>query len=115
MSLLKWDGLSQAFLDENAKPTTSVDRIVMCGFGLAWREPCENPKPCSDHAELTCQSCGATATHQCDETMGPFVCGCNLCDDCEHEISEDGTNGGNFKHCRKDAQKHKPWYMREST
>lgn len=88
---------------------------LMCGFGLAWRGSCKNAKPCSEHAGLMCQSCGEPATHECDQTMGSLVCGCNLCDGCEHEIAEDGTNGEKSKHCRKVAQKHKPWYMREST
>lgn len=84
-----------------------------CGFGLAWRSACDNPKPCAEHAHLKCDSCEQPATHQCDTTMGSFVCGCNLCDDCEHEIQEDGTTGYQLTHCRKDAQKHKPWYARE--
>jgi hypothetical protein len=53
------------------------------------------------------------------------VCGALLCDECEHTIAEDGTNGGigfyrtsplpeGFKeHCKKADQVYKPWYVRE--
>jgi hypothetical protein len=43
-----------------------------------------------------------------------LVCGCPLCDDCEHELSPNGTNGWTLKHCRKDQQKYKPWWEQES-
>jgi len=86
-----------------------------CGYDLAWIGPCSAPTSegclCEKHAALTCSSCGKPATHECDETF-QFVCGAPLCEDCEHETAEDGTNGGTMKHCRKDAQKFTPWYAR---
>ena len=84
---------------------------MKCSFVLAWRGPCGSDLPCRDHADVLCDSCGQPATHECEETFG-FVCGVPLCDECEHKISPDGTNGGTFDHCRKDAQKHLPWYAR---
>lgn len=85
----------------------------MCQFRKAWIGQCKNEgEPfCNEHANLKCSSCGNPATRECDSTMG-LVCGCPLCDDCEHELAEDGTNGYQSKHCRKDAQKYTPWYMR---
>lgn len=85
-----------------------------CQFDLAWRGPCNKPvaeRMCEEHARLKCSSCGAQATRECEETM-QFVCGSLLCDDCEHEIAEDGTNGRSNKHCKKTEQKHLPWYAR---
>ena len=70
-----------------------------------------------EHLHLKCSSCGNTATHMCEETMG-LVCGAPLCDDCEHTICENGCNSGaplpkGYKwHCRKDSQVYQPWYMR---
>lgn len=70
---------------------------------------------------FSCGSCGAPATHDCDET-GQFVCGVPLCGECEHVNFEDGTNGGvgfdamplpeevRKRHCKKTEQKFKPWY-----
>lgn len=75
---------------------------------------------------MKCASCGNQATRTCEET-GQFVCGANLCDECEHAIAPDGTNGGvGFfttvpremregwkEHVRKTDQKYEPWYLRE--
>lgn len=95
-----------------------------CGYGMGWAGKCKKETPCPHHSHLVCFSCGNKATHECDET-GQFVCGCHLCDDCEHTIAEDGTNGGvGFvqtsphppglkSHCRKSEQVYKPWYARE--
>jgi hypothetical protein len=96
-----------------------------CGFGIAWSGKCKSPAifdsgRCGEHAAKVCISCGATATHQCEET-GQFICGYDLCDDCEHTIFESGTNGGiGFcaeappkgmqRHCKKTEQRFKPWY-----
>jgi hypothetical protein len=87
----------------------------MCNFIEAWIGKCKNEGDpfCEKHTGKVCKSCGEVATSNCDETMGAFVCGSDLCANCEHEISENGTNGGTFKHCRKDAQKFTPWYERK--
>ncbi len=103
--------------------------MKQCKFEKAWAGRCKNQAEpgkdfCAEHSKIICASCGQPATHECDET-GQFVCNAALCDDCEHTIAKDGTNGGigffrtaplpqGYKdHCRKDAQVYKPWYERE--
>lgn len=99
-----------------------------CIFVEAWIGRCKEPAVeggcrCVKHEKKKCESCDAPATHTCDST-GQFVCGADLCDDCEHTLREDGTNGGvGFNaikppegmkdHCRKTEQRYKPWYTRE--
>lgn len=100
-----------------------------CEFVKAWTGKCKQPANeagrCAEHSAKMCCVCGKPATHECDET-GQFVCGAPLCDDCEHTIFEDGTNGGigfNAKkppdgmqaHCKKTDQQFQPWYMRDET
>ena len=91
--------------------------IEICNFDKAWIGNCKNEKPCPDHKNLKCCSCGEPATKECAET-GQFVCGFPLCDNCEHTNYEDGTNGGiGFNqrtppeglglHCKKTDQKFK--------
>ena len=99
-----------------------------CKFQIAWVGQCKEETisdndMCPKHALKTCVSCGKPATHECDST-GQFVCGAPLCDDCEHTICEDGTNGGvGFyktsklpdgyrEHCKKSEQVYTLWYMR---
>jgi len=95
-----------------------------CGFREAWIGECQAPvvtegERCDKHKGLVCVSCGKPATHSCYET-GQFVCGAPLCDDCEHTIFPDGTNGGiGFNaqggmkaYCKKSEQKHAAWYAR---
>lgn len=101
-----------------------------CAFDVAWVGRCRQPampegKMCTEHSNKTCCSCGEPATHECAET-GQFVCGFFLCDNCEHTIFPDGTNGGigfmttpgfaDLKlksHCKKTEQQVLPWYERE--
>ena len=98
-----------------------------CGFDVAWVGKCrtmvENGTMCDEHKDIVCVSCGNPATHTCSET-GQFVCGAPLCDECEHTIYPNGTNGGigfdqqplpeGMKvHCKKTEQKFKPWYEKE--
>lgn len=64
-----------------------------CGFDEAWIGPCTIENPCEKHQDKKCSSCDSPATRSCDET-GQFVCGAPLCNDCEHTICENGTNGG---------------------
>lgn len=98
---------------------------TICGFDEAWIGPCKqvgNPR-CEKHSNKICASCGAAATKNCPET-GQFVCGENLCNDCEHTIFPSGTNGGvGFnaeslpdgmnRHCKKTEQRFQSWYARE--
>src|ERR1700722_4048079 len=97
-----------------------------CGFSKAWQGTCSNDSPCQEHNSLLCVSCKQPATHECSET-GQLVCGATLCDECEHAIAPDGSNGGvgffstipkdmqaNWKtHVRRTDQKFKPWFERE--
>ena len=98
--------------------------LVLCGFNVAWKGPCQNPQPCDEHMDKVCRSCGKAATRSCDST-GQFVCGAPLCDECEHLIFPEGDNGGigfneqplpeGFKkrHVKKTEQVFAPWYARE--
>ena len=104
---------------------------MKCKFNKAWIGECgaeaDESGYCEEHKEQKCVSCGAKATHDCPET-GQFVCGAPLCDDCQHCIFPDGTNGGigfnavpcpddlpSCRHCKKGEQKYKPWYDRKTT
>ncbi len=113
---------------ESTSPTendkASDQPIVTCGFAEAWVGKCKNAKPCEEHADMKCVSCGEPATKTCDST-GQFVCGAPLCDECEHSIYPDGTNGGigfnaqscpeiTKSHVKATEQKFKPWYTREN-
>jgi len=89
----------------------------ICGFDMGWGGTCEaavdfGSDRCAKHGDRVCSSCGAPATRQCTETMG-LVCGADLCDECEHETAEDGTNGRSNRHCKKAEQRYTPWYMRD--
>lgn len=89
-----------------------------CQFDKAWVGKCGKPveegeEYCEEHLGLECDSCGNQATHSCYETMGAFVCGAPLCDDCEHKIFADGTNGGKIAHVKKSEQVNEPWYVQE--
>jgi len=90
-----------------------------CTFSKAWVGKCGQlaveDNRCEEHKGLVCSSCGASATHNCDATMGPMVCGFDLCDDCEHTIRSNGCNSGGelpegYKgHCKKGTQVYKSW------
>lgn len=86
--------------------------MTKCTFSLAWIGPC-GKHDCKDHSNLVCSCCGAPATRQCEETFG-MVCGSPLCNDCEHELTEDGVNVANTSHVKKGEQKHLPWYTQET-
>ena len=60
--------------------------------------------------EKKCGSCGEQATNECEAGILGLCCGMPLCDNCEHELDEKGTNGHDLNHCRKKDQKYKPWY-----
>lgn len=58
-----------------------------CSYSLAWRGPCgKDVVPgedyCQEHIDKKCSVCGCQATRECDHTMGAFVCGSALCDNC---------------------------------
>jgi hypothetical protein len=90
--------------------------MAECKFNIAWIGDCGKECEgdfCEKHSKLKCCSCGAQATRECDATVGPLVCGCHICPDCEHELDEEGTNGWNCQHCKKGEQKYTPWYIRK--
>lgn len=98
----------------------------MCNFDEAWIGKCKAPGApfCEKHAQAKCASCGAQATHSCDATGGPLVCGSMLCDACEHTNSPVGTcspglmtspPAGMQAHCRRDQQKYSGWLLAERT
>jgi transcriptional regulator NrdR family protein len=103
--------------------------MEQCKFVKAWIGQCKKEANvngfCKEHIGMKCVSCGAQATHECEET-GQVVCGAPLCDDCEHTTAEDGTNGGiGFfrisplpkgynEHCKRSEQVYKPWFIRKS-
>ena len=91
-----------------------------CSFRKGWIGPCKNTAikgqlVCAEHVGL-CFSCGSPAAHDCEETLGPFVCGRLLCDGCEHTLRENGcTSGADLPpglkdHCRKGEQVYEPWF-----
>jgi hypothetical protein len=89
---------------------------MQCKFTVAWVGQCkeeavEGQDYCQEHLKARC-SCGAQATHTCDATMG-LVCGANLCNDCEHELDEKGTNGFHTRHCKKSEQNYHSWWVQE--
>lgn len=65
-----------------------------CTFDKAWIGKCNQPAVergmCADHAPLKCVSCQQPATRECPHTGIQFVCGCWLCDDCEHSAPVQG-------------------------
>ncbi len=87
----------------------------MCNYDLAWIGKCEKEATingmCEQHSIEKCIVCGNPATHQCAETYG-LVCGSPLCNDCEHELTEQGVNSFGH-HCRKSEQKYEPWYIQQ--
>lgn len=88
----------------------------MCNFNLAWVGNCKNDSGtepmCEEHKDLKCDCCGQPATRQCSETFG-MICGSNLCDTCEHYITEKGVNYSGCKHVKKGQQEHLPWWMNQ--
>ena len=91
---------------------------MSCIFSNCWVGPCRketvgDSEFCQEHEKDVCGSCGKKATQSCGETMGPLVCGVPLCDQCEHELDEQGTNGSHFKHCKKGDQIYIMWLLRK--
>ena len=114
---------------EQTQPPASLAAAhgsAQCVWVEAWIGRCKETATengCCPKHQAKCCSCGKPATHNCDET-GQFVCGSPLCEDCEHTLHEDGTNGGvgfNMRrppegmktHCAKSEQRYKPWYARD--
>jgi len=83
-----------------------------CKYIKCWQGRCQHPavkdEYCEEHKDKRCCACGAKSTHNCAETMGPFVCGAELCDDCNHHVGPNGTNQ-NGTHGRKGTGRYKSW------
>ena len=60
-----------------------------CKFMRSWigyctEETVDDTEYCKKHKGLTC-SCGNQATHDCEQTLGSFICGKLLCEKCRKE------------------------------
>jgi len=59
-----------------------------CQWVKAWigtcNKPCTPGEFCEEHSGRSCAGCGRGATRECDQTIGAFVCGSDLCDECHH-------------------------------
>lgn len=81
------DLLEYLLTDYNEDGTVGEsDEIKTCQFDQAWVGKCKKPVVkgedyCRDHINVKC-GCGKQATHNCEQTMGPMICGRNLCDSC---------------------------------
>lgn len=68
-----------------------IPKSIPCRFEISWQGKCGKPSTngwCSKHERLTCCSCGAKATKDCEHT-GSLVCGAPLCDTCGHSLEND--------------------------
>lgn len=58
---------------------------TQCSFDKCWigrcKEPADTSGYCAEHRSKKC-SCGRQATHDCEATIGAFVCGRLLCGSC---------------------------------
>lgn len=79
-------------IKENEGPKKNITRFswakstnTKCTFDKCWVGRCNQPADasgyCDEHKVLTC-GCGRQATHDCEATMGAFVCGRLLCNHC---------------------------------
>lgn len=89
-----------------------------CNFDQGWGGICQSYKDdtaefCDKHTGLKCGSCGGKATKLCSSTSTQFVCNEPLCDECDHELTENGTDTHQIKHVKKCDQKYEPWWMSE--
>ena len=121
---VRWDQLEKLLDLCSPRPVTTPPKTERCRWIEAWVGRCKLPSVkngCCEKHQSSCCSCGAPATHNCNET-GQFVCGFPLCDECEHTIHPDGSNGGvGFNqspmpagvrpHCRKSEQRLKPGFQ----
>ena len=65
----------------------SVTQQQSCQFIKSWigqckKETINGTDYCKKHTGKTCL-CGHQSTHNCERTVGAFVCGMNLCGTCE--------------------------------
>ena len=80
-------------IDRNQGPKKNLTKIswekskteTQCQFDMCWVGRCKEPADisgyCAKHAAAKCQ-CGRQATHDCEATIGPLVCGRLLCGRC---------------------------------
>lgn len=58
---------------------------MKCKFEISWvgqcrKEAVDGELYCDNHLDEKCFICKEQATHDCETTMGAFVCGFPLCD-----------------------------------
>lgn len=62
-----------------------------CNWTISWVGRCqtevEDGPYCPKHRHA-CRSCGATADHDCETTVGALVCGVPLCASCRHDTDD---------------------------
>jgi hypothetical protein len=93
-------------------PEEKQCRYIKAWIGQCHSQAMDGHSFCEDHLELKCSSCKKQATGNCDTTMGPMICGAELCDECEHMLSPDGV-AGHMVHCKKGEQLYKLWMFQE--
>ncbi len=72
------------------KPLPSIP----CQFDKAWVGKCKTPSDngwCSKHEKLKCVSCSSKATRSCEVGLS-LTCGCALCGECKHTLSDKGPS-----------------------
>jgi len=59
-----------------------------CNYEISWIGLCgvetSGKAMCQKHDSRLCVACGEPSTHDCEQTIGPFVCGSDLCGLCYH-------------------------------
>ncbi len=80
-----------------------------CHWDVPWVGQCgkefaDNSVYCEQHEGKECCICKKQATHGCDTTLGPLVCGYALCDDVECYIQHVEQHHGSFDIRTKAAQ-----------
>lgn len=80
----------EPFLVESRQYTQKCRYIP--AYSSACGAPADDTGICDKHQGIKCCVCGAQSTNQCNYT-GQFVCGAELCDDCEEGNAGDSTQG----------------------
>lgn len=65
-----------------------------CKYILAWCGQCKNEKNidfCDEHLKHKCATCGKQSIKECEEDLGNFVCGAEICEDnCHNHYKNEG-------------------------
>lgn len=82
------DQLTHIYAKEDKLKEEETPHLNKCKFSLAYRGSCDRPSIgdfCDNHLKVKCVCCGEQADQECDQTLGPLICGDFLCSNCEHE------------------------------